>query len=197
MIGYTAPRYLVMGGTTSLYSAAQTQDSLALGITKSRFLKEQYGFGISSSVVIVNNTDMVLHLGGKGHFSGRFQYDPPTVIEAKRTGVFLHCHRDSALAGSVGVVEYSIGAGAASMMFYVGWSTPYSGHNRIGIQFGTNKPADMTNMISICEKSDGEYKANKQNPNTSQKFEANAYIYENKASVIIVVTIKQLVNCGV
>ena len=148
MIGYTAPRYLVMGGTTSLYSAAQTQDSLALGITKARFLKEQYGFGISSSVVIVNNTDMVLHLGGKGHhFLGRFEHDPPTVIEAKGTGVFLHCHRNGAATGSVGVVEYSIGAGVASMMFYVGWSTPYTGTNKIGIQFGTNKPADMTNMI--------------------------------------------------
>lgn len=95
-------------------------------------MKEEYGTGVSTLVMIYNATGSTLKYDSIEDSSGHlFKYQPDSVVYNGEWSVFLHTKTAGAARGSVATAKYWLRGGvpAKSHQLSVSWSTPWSGTN--------------------------------------------------------------------
>eukprot|EP01084_Bolivina_argentea_P237971 399831_1 len=127
------------GSTTNSQSSAQS---------KVNSMKSEWGDGVSSKIMVNNNTSGDLYLIGKDSYSGRFDYDPPDKIASKGWGAWLHVKKSSTACGSTGVAVFGNKRQKPNFKVYIGWNSPYSGTNTAGMEIfeGGSGPKNQENI---------------------------------------------------
>lgn len=165
-------------------------DSKEDAVKYAKKLKKAYGNGVSSQIVIVNNSSLPLKLMSDDHISGRFEWDPPEEIPAKKVGYFLHVKRSSTVCGSMGCVEYGFVDFFGSTKAIFGWDTPHSGTNCLGVElFGFAATAD--DKKKIMQQNTGNWVAQHFDEDKQTKYVIEAKFDHNESSVRIIYTLKE------
>eukprot|EP00756_Hemistasia_phaeocysticola_P009283 Hpha_TRINITY_DN14860_c2_g5::TRINITY_DN14860_c2_g5_i1::g.169431::m.169431 len=123
--------------------------------------KQKCGSGVSTRLIIRNNSDKELRYGTGENNCGKFFSDPPDSIGAGDVGIFLHTKRDSSSYGSSGFCYYEFDSmyegRVKNARLYVAWETPFSGHNKFGtaiFPFGEScsNPMELRNSATQYHK---------------------------------------------
>lgn len=99
-------------------------------------MKEEFGLGLCTQVLIANRTRWAIELVDFTNFAGVvWKYPVPAVIEQKQVGVFLHVLQNFRFTGSSGGLSYSfIGPSGPALRLDVVWSNPSIGHNWVHVR---------------------------------------------------------------
>lgn len=94
-------------------------------------MKEEFGLGLSTQILIANRTHWHLELVDYINFTGTvWKYPIPTVIEHHKVGVFLHVRRNFRLSGSSGGLCYVLdGPNGRESRLDIMWNNPSIGQN--------------------------------------------------------------------
>lgn len=160
-----------MGNSTprTVTSIASTDNEADTSVEN---MKHNYGDGVSSRIIVFNNTKDDMHFQSDQHFSGRWENFPPAKIGPKEYGCFLHVKKSGAACGSVACVEYSVGPNRTSKV-YIGWDTPYCGKNNLGVElFGKFEAPDDKEKL-CCLSNGKKYTAYKEGYTGTGEFRAN------------------------
>lgn len=91
-------------------------------------MKEAYGNGVSTLVMLYNATGVRLTKVGEDDHSGkRWTWPYDNVIENGQWSVFLHVKSGWSMAGSTACLGYKLEG--LDEVFVIAWDTPYSGDN--------------------------------------------------------------------
>lgn len=116
--------------------------------TRVNGMKEEWGSGVSTLIMIYNATGCTLKLDDMGSDSGKFwKYEPDPVVYNGEWTCFLHVKTAGTATGSCGWVGYKMhgdvgnieGMGTMDDYYFVtAWDTPWSGSNTAwtGVQMG-------------------------------------------------------------
>jgi len=112
-------------------SLASTYSSYEEAKVKAESLKKEFGYGVSTEVIIQNALSYDINFSDADHFEGYFHSKPPSTIPAGKYGVFLHRKTSGSATGSIGAVGYQVQNG--DKVFF-GWYVPYWGKNYVGVE---------------------------------------------------------------
>lgn len=150
---------LAMGNTHSHPPPGKISATYAEALMNVQQLKADYGNGVSTKIIFFNDSPEDLIFGDSDHSSGRWQNEPPARIPAGKFASFLHVKRDAAACGSVGYASYKQVMSGDNI--FIGWSTPHSGTNMIGVDVFPHgsfpeKPFEITGQTKHKRSSDPE-----------------------------------------
>ncbi len=145
-------------GNSSPRAVRSVADDAGQADTSVENMKENSGNGVSSRIILFNNTKDDMHFQSDQHFSGRWENTPPAVIGPGKFGCFLHVKKSGAACGSVACVEYSVGPSRVSKV-YIGWDTPFSGTNKFGIELFGQYQAPQDKEALCCLSNGTKYTA--------------------------------------
>lgn len=128
-----------MGGTSStqgrtISECYSADDDAKMDEMLNHAYDHKGGNGIATVMGIANKSKKYkLQFSMYEGFSGRWEQDYPEVINPNEIRGMVHRKRDSAACGSVGYLAYKVMEGNKIVCrVFFAWSTPYSGHNRVG-----------------------------------------------------------------
>ncbi len=130
-------------------------------------MKAEYGKGISSLVIIQNETPARLVFYESKDESGHiWKYPFPTTINPGANGGFLHVHTSGSACGSIGSVWYEVldyipktkswKAPNTDKLLELNFSTPYSGSNSTSTRCyvcATGDDSEHFRAVSTCGQS--------------------------------------------
>lgn len=91
-------------------------------------MKQDYGNGVSTLIIVENQTGKYLNLKGSSHDSGRFYTTPKDIPEGKSMG-FLHIKKNATCCGSVGQLNFYFMDNGRREFRSISWDTPHYGTN--------------------------------------------------------------------
>jgi len=99
-------------------------------------MKREYGTGVSTKIILFNDTPEDMFYSGSDSWSGRWQVSPPEKIPAGKYAAFLHVKTTGTVRGSWGYAEFRT---ESREKMWIGWSTPWCWacilyNNRIGVE---------------------------------------------------------------
>lgn len=154
-------------------------------ILKLNGMKQEYGDGTSTLVMIYNATGVDLNLkpqkdityNWNGHL---FKYTPDKTIMNGQWSVFLHVHTSGMAYGSKAAIVYELGNNNISAL--LGWDTPWdqlSYNNKVHVELGNgvwdwkneDKAIDSAGRFEEYKPKDGD-------------FAINAYVGDNSSPIL-------------
>eukprot|EP01084_Bolivina_argentea_P018153 33844_1 len=117
-----------MGNVSNTYSDAKT---------KVKSMKSDWGKGVSTLIIVYNNTNSTISRTDYRSSSGRFENEPPN-IPSKQYASILHVKKSGTMTGSIGHVKYRVDAGYHIEVKFK-WHTPYTGSNWVKHSVPDNK----------------------------------------------------------
>ena len=128
------------GGSTFSNVKGAIADNIADANSNLSAHKETYGTGVSTKIMIVNQTGETIKADENSYQaeSGRWDTDPPASIPDEWIGTCLHCKRDATACGSIASIEYY--GKSSGKRVRISWDTPYDKNlyvNKCSVNVGT------------------------------------------------------------
>ncbi|MEW7278733.1 hypothetical protein ABW636_09060 [Aquimarina sp. 2201CG1-2-11] len=124
-------------------NAAHIYNTSSEAWTAVRQLKQNFGNGVSSLMVITNMLDRPLTRIGKHTFWGRFYNEPPRVIPPGKSAAILGVKTSGSATGFSGYITYNVPTGTPDggnvyEYFTIGSDVPFIGSNYISGSWNPN-----------------------------------------------------------
>ena len=112
-------------------------------------MKEEYGLGLCTQLMIANRTRWPIELVDYHNFSGVvWKYPVPTLIERNKVGTFIHVRRNFRFTGSSGALSYAlVGPNGPELRLDVVWQNPSIGYNWVRVRLAS--PSDPIDWHSL------------------------------------------------
>ena len=120
-----------------------------------REMKTGYGNGVSTLIILQNDTEETWSFGGSYSWNGNFYHSPPPVIHAKKFAAILHHHPDGHGIGSEAQFVYSNGKEDGCFAFSAPWAFWFK--NKVHLDGGKSDITWAEETIYKKLNKDGDY----------------------------------------
>lgn len=115
--------------------------------------KAAYGSGVSTLLILHNDTNDLLGFDDSYSFHGRWEYSPPSLIPKGKFATFLHVKKSGAAVGSMGAATFRLvdleDADNSKVYVGIGWDSPWGATSTgLGVDISTSSKIHLTESLA-------------------------------------------------